>query len=55
MTDLAMPYFLTNDEWYIEDDRVDPETGEERGYWLTDKAPEEAIESYNAFYSDLEG
>jgi len=41
-----MPYFLTNPEWYT----VDPDD-DERGYKLTDKAPEEAIESYNEFYS----
>ena len=42
----AMPFFLTNEDWYT----VDPED-EERGYKLTDKAPQEAIDSYNDFYS----
>lgn len=38
---ITRPYFLTNAEWYVEDD--------ERGYgWLlTDKAPQAAIDSYN--------
>lgn len=47
-----MPYFLTNPEWYIVEDRYDPETDTDRGYWLTDKAPQEAIDSYNEFYAD---
>lgn len=40
-----MPYFLTNEEWYWVDDSDD-----ERGYKLTDKAPKEAVDSYNDFY-----
>lgn len=40
------PYFLTNKEWYT----VDPDD-DDRGYKLTDKAPQEAIDSYNDFYS----
>ena len=49
----AMPYFMTNEEWYT----VDP-NDDDRGYKLTDKAPQEAIDSYNEFYDDsvpLEG
>ena len=42
----AMPFFMTNEDWYT----VDPED-DERGYKLTDKAPQEAIDSYNEFYS----
>lgn len=46
------PYFLENPEWYeIVEDSYDPETDEDRGYILTDKAPQEAIDSYNEFYS----
>lgn len=37
-----MPLFLINDEWTT----IDPETG---NLILTDKAPKEAIDSYNAF------
>lgn len=49
----GIPYFLTDEEWYREvDDYIDPVTGEDRGYILTDKAPQEAIDSYNEFYSD---
>lgn len=40
-----MPYFMTNEEWYFRDYDDD-----ERGYKLTDKAPQEAVESYNEFY-----
>ena len=40
-----MPFFLTNDEWYV----VDPDD-DDYGYKLTDKAPQEAIDSYNEFY-----
>lgn len=40
------PYFLTNPAWYTVD--LDDE---ERGYKLTDKAPEEARQSYDEFYS----
>jgi hypothetical protein len=39
---LAMPYFYTNEEWYIED----YESGE---ITLTDKATPEAKESYEHF------
>ena len=42
-----MPYFLTNKDWYYVDDNDD-----DRGYKLTNKAPQEAIDSYNDFYSD---
>lgn len=50
-----IPYFMTNEEWY---ERVDvfSETvpDDDRGYVLTDKAPQEAIDSYNAFYELLD-
>lgn len=39
------PYFMENKEWYYHDE-------EEFKYKLTDKAPLEAIESYNAFYRE---
>ena len=41
-----MPFFLTNDEWYV----VDPDD-DDYGYKLTDKAPQEAVDSYNEFYA----
>lgn len=44
---LDEPYFLSNKEWYYFDE-------EEWRYKLTDKATEEAIESYNEFYKQLE-
>lgn len=50
-----MPYFMSNPEWYTEvEDGYDPETDTDRGYRLTDKAPQEAIDSYNEFYERLE-
>ena len=42
------PYFLENKEWYT----VNESGG--RGYVLTDKAPQKAIDSYNKFYKELE-
>lgn len=39
------PYFLENKEWYTFNE-------EEWKYELTDKAPQEAIDSYNEFYND---
>lgn len=53
MNDSEIPYFLTNPEWYVQADILKdgfPEDG--RGYHLTEKAPQEAIDSYNAFYSE---
>lgn len=41
------PYFLTNPEWYYFDEK-------EFKYKLTDKAPREAIDSYNEFYKKLD-
>ena len=38
------PYFLENEEWYTFNE-------EEWKYELTDKAPQEAIDSYNDFYN----
>ncbi len=43
--DVKQPYFLENEEWYYYDE-------EEGIFKLTDKAPQEAIESYNDFYND---
>lgn len=40
------PYFLKNPEWYYHDDKINR-------YFLTDKAPKEAVESYNEFYDAL--
>ena len=47
MTIVRKPYFMTNKEWYRYDDKEDK-------YVLTDKAPQEAIESYNEFYKELD-
>jgi len=41
------PYFLSNSEWYYFDE-VD------YCYKLTDKAPKDAVQSYNEFYKSLE-
>lgn len=43
---LKKPYFMKNKEWYYYDEK-------EYKYKLTDKATEEAIESYNEFYKIL--
>lgn len=45
MEDSGRPYFMENEEWYYYDE-------EEEICKLTDKAPKEAIESYNEFYSE---
>lgn len=41
-----MPYFMENEEWYYFD-------YEKKRYMLTDKAPKEAIESYEDFYKEM--
>ena len=43
---LTKPFFLTNEKWYYYDYK-------ELKYKLTDKAPKEAIESYNKFYKKI--
>lgn len=43
---LKKPYFMKNKEWYYWDEN-------EWKYKLTDKASQEAIESYKKFYKDL--
>lgn len=43
---LDMPYFMENEEWYEFD-------FSRRKYILTDKAPAEAKESYDRYYSEL--
>lgn len=40
------PYFMENEEWY----EYDNEKGK---YILTEKAPQEAVDSYNDFYSKV--
>ena len=52
--DAGMPYFMTNPDWYTVIDISEdfPEDG--RGYHLTDSAPEEAVKSYEEFYSLVE-
>lgn len=47
MTLDKIPYFMTNEDWFYDD----IESGILK---LTDKAPQEAIESYNEFYKLLE-
>lgn len=49
------PYFMSNESWYEEIDlmsNTDPDI--DRGYILTKDAPEEARESYEAYYELLE-
>lgn len=49
------PYFMTNPEWYEQVDIFkDGFPEDDRGYRLTDKAPQEAIDSYNEFYGLIE-
>ncbi|NLK84570.1 MAG: hypothetical protein GX278_01205 [Aeromonadales bacterium] len=43
---LVEPYFMTNKEWYYHD-------VENWCLKLTDKAPQNAIDSYNEFYRQL--
>lgn len=43
---LERPYFMTNEEWYHYDYK-------ERKLTLTDKAPPEAVKSYEEFYKSL--
>lgn len=38
-----IPYFMENEEWYYFDEK-------KWRYFLTDKAPQKAIDSYNEFY-----
>ena len=40
-----LPYFMYNEDWYYYD-------WDEIKYKLTDKAPKEAIDSYNEFYNE---
>ena len=49
---LEKPYFMSNPEWYEKADIFDRDNWPEddRGYHLTDKAPKEAVDSYNEFY-----
>lgn len=51
MTDKEQPYFMEDESWYTVCDPWDSEDG--RGYHLTDKAPKEAVESYDSFYSSI--
>lgn len=49
------PFFMADEAWYEKIDlmsNTDPDI--DRGYALTDGAPEEARESYEAFYAMLE-
>lgn len=52
MTMREKPYFLENPDWYVKSDIFDTENwpDDDRGYHLTDLAPQEAIDSYNEFY-----
>lgn len=49
------PLFMQNDEWYESVDLMTSQDEDDRGYILTDKAPDEARESYNAYYALLDG
>lgn len=42
---IDIPYFMTNKEWFYHDEK-------DFCYKLTDKAPPEAVKSYNEFYDD---
>lgn len=43
---MSQPYFMTNKEWFIEEYNEDHFF---TTFTLTDKAPQEAIDSYNEF------
>lgn len=45
--EIERPYFMNDPSWYYFDEK-------EWKYKLTDKAPPDAIESYNAFYKALD-
>lgn len=47
MEDQVMPYFMENEEWYYYDEEAEI-------YRLTDKATEEAKESYRQFYEEYD-
>lgn len=40
-----LPFFMQNSDWYYSSD-------DEPKYFLTEKAPPEAVQSYNDFYSE---
>ena len=42
---IDIPYFMSNKDWYYYDTK-------DGIYKLTDKAPQDAIDSYNEFYSE---
>ena len=46
MNNQIQPYFMENEEWWFYD-------WEEMKYKLTEKAPKEAIESYEEFYKEI--
>ena len=49
------PIFMENPDWYVEYSPLDDDYPEnDRGLQLTDKAPQKAIDSYNAYYEMLE-
>ena len=55
---LDKPYFLSNKDWYIEDKDIPSflkGKKYKRRFKLTDKAPKEAVKSYNDYYRMLEG
>lgn len=43
---MDQPYFMTNEEWFYFD-------YEERKHKLTEKAPHEAVQSYEEYYNEL--
>lgn len=45
--DEEIPYFMENEEWYYHDE-------DKWRYYLTEKAPPEAVKSYHEFYAKEE-
>ena len=49
------PYFMSNPEWYEEVNLLENDDPDfDRGFILKDGAPQEAVDSYNAYYEMLE-
>ncbi len=48
---IDVPYFLTNEEWYRENPKYDmfDDLKREPQFLLTEKAPPEAVKSYNEY------
>lgn len=48
------PLFMQNEAWYEKVDLMTSQDEDDRGYILTDMAPKEARESYDAYYAILD-